>query len=706
MRQNRSATSCIAALILIISISSCNSETAGTKETNIDSIQSAQLMGAGFGIASATILVNNLDSAIKYYNDSLGFKFSPVDTSAIPAFEGTKSSYTSFPDWSGMELLAIKDSALVAQKNSFINDFLKKYEGARLYTLSTSSADTTMKWLHTQGFNTDTITSGRNNKKAVKGWTWDDGNAQWHNIAFNRKSPPASLPDFMEYTGASLYEYKADWRPYTWRKYYDSLHNGVVAMAYVQIVVKNLDSASKDFTKMGMRQLNSSDSTARFKTTYDQYIELISPKPAQTEAGKFLQSRGEGVFAIGFEVKKLHDTYEFFKKKLPAKALVMDSVAKKLSVLKEYAYGVQLDFVEESKAISDLAAIYGYKDDKKLDSVSVIYASGLYTKYCALCHGNDRQGYAADNAPSLKSKELLAVTQTPRASYNYLVHTISYGRTGTAMAPYAKEQGGPLDYNQVELLIKWLYDTSGVKKPVELSSKPVTGDVTQGKTLYAAHCARCHGANGEGVNAPALANPMFLATASDAFIQYTITNGRENTPMRAFKDSLKKTEIDAITAFLRSRATGWNAPAPITVKEPDPKDYVLNPKQKAPSFKLKDGRYVPAEQVLKALKDSSRMIILDARSKAAWNQTHIPGAIPVPYYDEPDTFIKNIPNDDTWIIVYCACPHAASDKVVNTLRRFKYKNTAIIDEGVLVWAQRGYPVQYGQDAKDGKKKGK
>jgi rhodanese-related sulfurtransferase len=106
---------------------------------------------------------------------------------------------------------------------------------------------------------------------------------------------------------------------------------------------------------------------------------------------------------------------------------------------------------------------------------------------------------------------------------------------------------------------------------------------------------------------------------------------------------------------------------------------------------------------LKALKDSAKFIILDARSKAAWNQTHIPGAVPVPYYDEPDTFIKNIPNDDTWILVYCACPHAASDRVVNTLRRFKYKNTAILDEGILVWAQRGYPVQYGQDGKTKKK---
>jgi rhodanese-related sulfurtransferase len=128
-----------------------------------------------------------------------------------------------------------------------------------------------------------------------------------------------------------------------------------------------------------------------------------------------------------------------------------------------------------------------------------------------------------------------------------------------------------------------------------------------------------------------------------------------------------------------------------------PKDYILNPHSKAPKITLREDRYVSAEQLLKAFKDSSRMIILDARSKAAWHQTHIPGAISVPYYEEPDKFIKNIPNDSTLVVVYCACPHAASTLVVNTLRRFNYKHTAILDEGILVWAQRGYPVQYGQD---------
>ncbi len=30
------------------------------------------------------------------------------------------------------------------------------------------------------------------------------------------------------------------------------------------------------------------------------------------------------------------------------------------------------------------------------------------------------------------------------------------------------------------------------------------------------------------------------------------------------------------------------------------------------------------------------------------------------------------------------------------LKCYGYKHTAVLDEGILVWAQMGYPVQYGK----------
>src|SRR5690606_14627808 len=47
----------------------------------------------------------------------------------------------------------------------------------------------------------------------------------------------------------------------------------------------------------------------------------------------------------------------------------------------------------------------------------------LYARYCALCHGADAEGYAADDAPSLRSPELLR-----SASDAYLTAAIADGR--------------------------------------------------------------------------------------------------------------------------------------------------------------------------------------------------------------------------------------------------------------------------------------
>src|SRR5205809_451939 len=59
----------------------------------------------------------------------------------------------------------------------------------------------------------------------------------------------------------------------------------------------------------------------------------------------------------------------------------------------------------------------------------------------------------------------------------------------------------------------------------------------QGAELYGRMCAVCHGPNGEGYKAdqaPALRNPEYLASASDAFLRESIVNGRLGSTMSAW----------------------------------------------------------------------------------------------------------------------------------------------------------------------------
>ena len=76
-------------------------------------------------------------------------------------------------------------------------------------------------------------------------------------------------------------------------------------------------------------------------------------------------------------------------------------------------------------------------------------------------------------------------------------------------------------------------------------------------TLYAENCAGCHGAEGRGGAAIALASPVYLAIADDAAIRKIIANGVRGTAMPAFAESaggmLTDAQIDAITKEIRSR---------------------------------------------------------------------------------------------------------------------------------------------------------
>ena len=76
-------------------------------------------------------------------------------------------------------------------------------------------------------------------------------------------------------------------------------------------------------------------------------------------------------------------------------------------------------------------------------------------------------------------------------------------------------------------------------------------------TLYAENCAGCHGVDGRGGAAIALANPVYLAIADDAAIRKVITEGVRGTAMPAFAESaggfLTDAQIDVITKEIRSR---------------------------------------------------------------------------------------------------------------------------------------------------------
>ena len=313
--------------------------------------------------------------------------------------------------------------------------------------------------------------------------------------------------------------------------------------------------------------------------------------------------------------------------------------------------------------------------------VSSADTKAAYVRLCAPCHGVDGKGYAADFAPSLVNPMFLE-----SASDDFLRRAIVFGRPGTSMGAYGRALGGPLDDEAVDKLVGWMREQGPKPKPLPAFAG---GDAAKGAVLYNEYCKTCHGDTVKRGEAPHLANPRFLESATDSFIRYAIEFGRPSTKMNAFGAVMTSEQLNDVTAYVRTLATAVQThelPAP-TGTEP----LVINPKGKDPVWKPREGKFIGVDAVAKALKKNRKMIIIDARPPSDWRRVHVEGAVSIPYLDMKrlDEVMK-LP--DVYVISYCACPHHLSGIVQEELAKRGHKKSLILDEGINLWHQKGYPV--------------
>lgn len=309
-------------------------------------------------------------------------------------------------------------------------------------------------------------------------------------------------------------------------------------------------------------------------------------------------------------------------------------------------------------------------------------AEELYTTYCAFCHGDDGEGYLADNAPALSNQTFLSA-----ATDEFLRSAIVHGRPGTPMSAWGEERAGPLTNADVDLIIAYIRDWQEV--PMRQLVDPPEGRAARGRGAYRVHCASCHGDEGEGGLGPALANPVLLASASDAYLADAIRSGRPGTPMLGFEDQLPERTVGDLVALMRSWERDVDAPDAEPF-EPDWANAVIHPDGPEPEFTLREDRFVGVDAVNAALERGERLAILDARATADFLHSHIERATSAPFYDV-EKFIETL-DRSAWMITYCGCPHAVSGQLADALRNAGFARVAVLDEGFYEWERRGYPV--------------
>ena len=98
-------------------------------------------------------------------------------------------------------------------------------------------------------------------------------------------------------------------------------------------------------------------------------------------------------------------------------------------------------------------------------------------------------------------------------------------------------------------------------QPGKDSETPAPDEILDFAILYAENCAGCHGTDGHGGAAIALANPVYLAIADEAAMRKVIAQGVRGTSMPAFARSsggmLADKQLDVITTEIRAR---WARP--------------------------------------------------------------------------------------------------------------------------------------------------
>ncbi|MBK8409997.1 MAG: c-type cytochrome [Sandaracinaceae bacterium] len=317
----------------------------------------------------------------------------------------------------------------------------------------------------------------------------------------------------------------------------------------------------------------------------------------------------------------------------------------------------------------------------------------LYARYCALCHGGQGEGAAADHANALTNPLFLG-----SATDTFLFESIRRGRPGTPMSAFGVAAGGPLSDDEVRDVIAFLrsFQHTGPNKEMAPDAPPDLERAQRARPVFATHCVSCHGARGEGLLAPSLNNPVFSELVSDHLLTQAITAGRPGTPMVAFGDTLSAEQVGDLVHLIRTLSRpvtpavttsaggteAWATDRDIPI--------VIHPEGEAPSFSPANG-YVSAAEVNTALTEQRRMVLLDARAVSDWRSMHLPGALPAPFYDDTEA-LGRVPRDGTQVVVYCGCPHAAADRVASRLREMGYERVAVIDEGLFFWRDQGYPL--------------
>ena len=135
-----------------------------------------------------------------------------------------------------------------------------------------------------------------------------------------------------------------------------------------------------------------------------------------------------------------------------------------------------------------------------------------------------------------------------------MIHSVTYGRPGTAMIAWGHELSG----KEIENVVDYIRAT--FMKLGDKAERKMPGNkllASRGGVLYLENCAMCHGETGArdttGRMQPPprdFTSPAVIAELTRKRMITSVTNGRSGTAMRGYGSQFSKADIEAMVDFI------------------------------------------------------------------------------------------------------------------------------------------------------------
>ena len=113
-----------------------------------------------------------------------------------------------------------------------------------------------------------------------------------------------------------------------------------------------------------------------------------------------------------------------------------------------------------------------------------------------------------------------------------------------------------------------------------------------------------------------------------------------------------------------------------------------------PAADIDSERYILAADLFARFDGAAEHFVFDVRNRAAYDESHIRGALSLPYgqFDQPELDAIGGLSRESPIVTYCGCPHHLAGLAADLLIDMGYRNVRVLYEGYWYWRDHDYPT--------------